>query len=122
MVRRRPAAVIGAFGLSIALIGGPNATIQAQAPVAGARVVVTDLPVLSELPPLPGEGEAPAAEDAEESTDFKFSGVQTVALVLAGAVLVAGAIGLTVVTRRGRVTVAEDRSGPPGPARWLRGR
>lgn len=117
MVRRRPAAVIGALGLSIALIGGPVATAQAQPAAPGARVVVTDLPVLSELPPLPVEGDAPETEEAEKSTDFRFSGVQTVALVLAAAALVAGAMGLAVVTRRSRAADAGDRSRPPGPAR-----
>lgn len=125
MVRRRPAAVIGALGLSIALIGGPVAAAQTpQTPQAqpGTRVVVTDLPVLSELPPLPVEGENSETEDAEKPSDFRFSGVQTVAFVLAAAALVAGAMGLAVVTRRGRAGIAEDRSRPPGPARRRRDR
>ncbi|MDX2357880.1 hypothetical protein [Dietzia sp. PP-33] len=112
MVRRRPAAVIGALCLSIVMVGGPAASAQVTGPGPGARVEVSDLPVLSELPPLPVEGDSPQSEEGADSTSLGISGVQTVALALAGAALVAGALGLAVVTRRGRSVVGEERARP----------
>lgn len=122
MVRRRPAAVIGAvivavivtLCLSIVMIGGPAASAQGSGP--GARIEVTDLPVLSELPPLPVEGDSPDAVDGSDSTSLGISGVQTVALGLAAAALVAGGMGLALVTRRGRAVVAEEQARPSDPA------
>ncbi|AWH94363.1 hypothetical protein [Dietzia psychralcaliphila] len=118
MVRRRPAAVIGAVIVALCLafmvIGGSVAS--AQGPGPGARVEVTDLPVLSELPPLPVEGDSPEAEDGSDSNSLGISGVQTVALGLAAAALVAGGMGLALVTRRGRAVLAEDQARPSGPA------
>lgn len=113
---RRPLTVIGTLCLSIALIGGPAASVQAVGP--GAGVVVSDLPVLSELPPLPADGDSSEAGDVvgDESTDFGMSGVQTVALVLAAAALVAGGMGLAWVTLRGRGQVADEQSRPTDPA------
>ena len=61
MVRRRPAAVIGALCVALAMAGGPAASAEVVGP--GVRPVVTDLPVLSELPPLPTAGQPPEAED-----------------------------------------------------------
>ncbi|MFN3601616.1 MAG: hypothetical protein ACK4UY_09535 [Dietzia sp.] len=116
MVRRRPAAVIGALCLSIMMIGAPAASAQGPGPGPGARVEVSDLPVLSELPPLPVEGDSPEAVDGADSNSLGISGVQTVALGLAAAVLVAGGMGLALVTRRGRVVVAEDQARPSDPA------
>ncbi|AVZ38311.1 MULTISPECIES: hypothetical protein [unclassified Dietzia] len=126
MVRRRPAAVSGAvfiplvvallvaLCLSLAMAGGPVASAQGTG--SGARVEVTDLPVLSELPPLPVEGDSPETEDESDSSPLGISGVQTVALGLAAAVLVAGGMGLAVVTRRGRVVLPEEQAPPTGPA------
>lgn len=122
MVRRRPAAVPGAvvvalfiaLCLSIAMIGGPAASAQGTG--SGARVEVTDLPVLSELPPLPVEGDSPEEGDGTESSSLGISGVQTVALGLAAAVLVAGGMGLALVTRRGRAVLPEDQAAPSDPA------
>ncbi|MBB1029782.1 hypothetical protein G6027_02505 [Dietzia sp. SLG310A2-38A2] len=118
MVRRRPAAVIGAvilaLFLSIGMIGGPAASAQGTG--SGARVEVTDLPVLSELPPLPVEGDSPEEGDGSDSSSLGISGVQTVALGLAAAVLVAGGMGLALVTRRGRAAVPEDQAPPSDPA------
>lgn len=115
MVRRRPATVIGALCLSVALIGGPAASVQAVGP--DVPVVVTDLPVLSHLPPLPAEGASPDADDkVEDSAVFGMSGVQTVALALAAAALVAGGMGLALVTRRGRAEVGDEQSRPADPA------
>ena len=126
MVRRRPAAVPGAvfvglvvalvvaLCLSIAMIGGPAASAQGTG--SGARVEVTDLPVLSELPPLPVEGDSPDAGDGEDESSLGISGVQTVALGLAAAVLVAGGMGLALVTRRGRAVLPENQAPPSDPA------
>ena len=50
MVRRRPLAVIGALCAVIALQGAPAATAQVFEP--GPRVVITDLPALSQLPQI----------------------------------------------------------------------
>ncbi|MCT1515026.1 hypothetical protein [Dietzia cercidiphylli] len=126
MVRRRPAAVSGAvfvglvvalvvaLWLSVAMIGGPAASAQGTG--SGARVEVTDLPVLSELPPLPVEGDSPDAGDGPDSSSLGISGVQTVALGLAAAVLIAGGLGLALVTRRGRAVPPEEQAPPSGPA------
>lgn len=107
MVRRRPAAVIGTLCVALAVVVAPSAPVQAVGP--GARVVVTELPGLSELPPLPGAGETPKQDDDEDSALVGMSGVQTVALALALAVLVAGGAGLALVTRRGRDELPDDR-------------
>lgn len=108
MVRRRPLAVIGALCAVIALQGAPVGMAQGAGP--GSRIVVTDLPQLSELPPLPVEGEDPEPEEQSEPSTFGMSVVQIVALVLALGVLVAGGMGLALVTRRGRGELSE---GPP---------
>lgn len=113
---RRPVTVIGTLCLSVALIGGPAASGQAVAP--GAGVEVSDLPVLSELPPLPVDGDSPEAGELgdDESATFGMSGVQTVALALAAVALVAGGMGLAWVTLRGRWQVADEQSRPADPA------
>ena len=49
MDRRRPLAVIGAFCAVVALQGAPVASAQVVG--AGSRIVVSELPELSELPP-----------------------------------------------------------------------
>lgn len=116
MDRRRPAAVIGALCVSVAVVGGPVASAQPVDPAP--RVVITDLPVLSELPPLPADGNSdPSGEGTQESEDsgLEMSGVQTVALVLAASVLVAGGLGLALVTRRGRGAEPDDHGGRPQP-------
>lgn len=116
MVRRRPATVIGALCLSVALIGGPAVSVQAVAP--GAGVEVSDLPVLSELPPLPANGDSPPVGDVvgDDSAAFGMSGVQTVAWALAAVALVAGGLGLAWVTLRGRGAVADERPRPADTA------
>lgn len=115
MVRRRPLAVIGALCAVIALQGAPAAT--AQVPEPGPRVVITDLPALSQLPPLPAGGEDAAEEKAPDEGTFGMSAVQMVALVLAVGALVAGGTGLALVTRRGRGTPPEEapRRAPTPP-------
>lgn len=119
MVRRRPLAVIAALGAVIALQGAPVAVAQDMG--SGSRMVVTDLPELSELPPLPVEGEDPEPEEQSEPSTFGMSAVQTVALVLALGALVAGGTGLALVTLRGRGEPSEDAprrtEAPPRAAR-----
>ncbi|MCY1659036.1 hypothetical protein OVA21_17890 [Dietzia sp. SL131] len=114
MVRRRPASMIAALCAAVVLAGAPMAS--AQLPGPAGRAVVTDLPVLSELPPLPSRG-APADVDEQEVDDTSgMSGVQIIALTLAGAALVAGGTGLALVTRRGRGDLPGEqpaRTGPP---------
>lgn len=112
MVRRRPASMIAALCATIVLVGVPAAS--AQPPGPGARVV-TELPVLSELPPLPSEGEEEVVDEQEDTDTTGMSGVQTIALALAGAVLVAGATGLALVTRRGRGVLPDEQPPRPGP-------
>lgn len=110
MDRRRPAAVIGAFCASVALLGVPEAVAQPLGPNPAAPL--DELPVLSELPPLPTDGEDSGSSEETDESDFGLggmSGVQTVALGLAGTVLVAGGVGLAVVTRRGK---GEGRQAP----------
>ena len=104
-----------AWCLAVALIGGPAASAQAVGP--GAGVEVSDLPVLSELPPLPADGDSSEAGEAveDDSTSFGMSGVQTVALALAGAALIAGGLGLAWVTLRGRGKVADEQPRPADP-------
>ena len=114
MDRRRPLAVFGALCAVIALQGAPVASAQVVG--SGSRIVVTDLPELSELPPLPVEGQDPASEDRSEPSTFGMSAVQMVALVLAVGALVAGGAGLALVTRRGRSDVPE-RSTRRAPTR-----
>ncbi|TCW23896.1 hypothetical protein [Dietzia cinnamea] len=109
MVSRRPASVVVALSATIALVGVPAAS--AQPPGPAGRVVVTELPVLSELPPLPTKGGQPIVDEPEDTGVFGRSRVQTVALVLAASVLVAGGTGLALVTRRGRGEPLEDQ--PP---------
>ena len=75
MDRRRPLAVIGALCAVIALHGAPVASAQDVGP--GSRIVVSDLPELSELPPLPVEGQDPEPEERSESSPFRMSVVQT---------------------------------------------
>lgn len=114
MVRRRPATVIGALCVALTVVVVPSAPVHAVGP--GARVVVTELPGLTELPPLPTAGEPSDNDDDEvDSTLNGMSVVQTVALALALAVLVAGGVGLAVVTRRGRGDLPDDRLARTGP-------
>lgn len=112
MVRRRPASLIAALCATVLLAGAPAA--PAQPPEPAGRVVVTELPVLSELPPLPAEGDKSDVD--EEDTDASgMSGVQIIALGLAAAALVAGGTGLALVTRRGRGDLPDERSSRTGP-------
>lgn len=113
MVSRRHASVIAALSATIALVGVPAAS--AQAPGPGVREVVTELPVLSELPPLPTRGGQTVVEEPEDDGTFGMSGVQTVALVLAASVLVAGGTGLALVTRRGRGELPGEQAPRTGP-------
>lgn len=115
MDRRRPLAVIGAFCAVVALQGAPVASAQVVG--AGSRIVVSELPELSELPPLPVEGHDPEPAERSEPSTFGMSAVQTVALVLAVAALVAGGMGLALVTRRGRGDLPErsNRHTPTPP-------
>ena len=113
MVSLRPVTVIGALCVTVAVVGAPAATVQAEE--AGPRVVVTDLPVLSELPPLPSGDATDEVEDDAEREPFALSGVQTIALTLAVAALVVGGAGLALVTRRGRSTPADAQSEPTDP-------
>lgn len=105
MERRRPLAVIAALCAVVALHAAPVATAQVAG--AGSRIVVTDLPELSELPPLPVEGVDPESEEKSEPSTFGMSAVQMVALALAVGALVAGGTGLALVTRRGRGDLSE---------------
>ena len=117
MERRRPTAVLGGLCAAFALVTVPAATAPpatAQAFGPDAPLTVDRLPELRELPPLPSDG-VPADGGEEESSDDGSSGVQTAALVLAGTVLVAGGLGLAVVTRRGRTETPADRPGHPTP-------
>lgn len=119
MVRRRSLAVIGALSAVIALQSAPAAT--AQVLDAGPPVIVTQLPLLSELPPLPPAGGTTEVDVPEPAESFEISAVQTVALVLAVGALVAGGTGLALVTRRGRGELPEDPSGRARtPARHAR--
>lgn len=113
MVSLRHATVIGALCVSVALAGAPatNAQMHGTAP----RVLVTDLPVLSELPPLPANGEADEVDEEQDPGPFGLSGVQTIAFALAAAALVAGGAGLALVTRRGRSDPVDGRSEPTDP-------
>lgn len=110
MVRRRSLAVIGALSAVIALQTAPVAT--AQVVDRGPSGIVTELPQLSELPPLPSAG-APVEEEPVPEDTLDMSAVQAVALVLAIGALVAGGTGLALVTRRGR---GEPPEGPSGRA------
>ncbi len=115
MNRRRPATVVSTLCVTAALIGAPVAAAQPAG--SGARITVEELPTLRELPPLPADGVGPeTTEEADESGGGGVSGIQTAALVLAGSVLVVGALGLAVVTGRGRGDEPEDKSDQPGPA------
>lgn len=125
---RRPAAVIGALCVSVAVVGAP---VASAAPGTAPRVEVGDLPVLSELPPLPadagsdGSGESDASDEetgTSDESDLEMSGVQTAALVLAMSVLVAGGLGLALVTRRGLGAEPNDQEGRPGPSAGARPR
>lgn len=113
MVSLRPVTVIGALCVSVAVVGAPAATVHAEE--TGPRVVVTDLPVLSELPPLPSGDPSDEEEDDPEREPFALSGVQTIALTLAAAALVAGGAGLALVTQRGRSIPADEQTEPTGP-------
>lgn len=107
------AVAFGPVGVALAQGAGPWDTEIPQGP--GAEVGVLELPP---LPTVPVEDEhLPAPSDDS-------SGVQTLALGLAGAALVAGAAGLVVVTRRGRGDDSDDESTPreravPDPRRDL---
>ena len=113
MVPRRSASMIAALCATIVWAGAPVAS--AQLLETGARTVVTELPVLSELPPLPAEGEPSVADEKEDPDTSGMSGVQTVALALAAAVLVAGGTGLALVTRRGRGEQPDEPPPQTGP-------
>ena len=63
MVSRRPASVIAALSATVALLGVPAAS--AQPPGPAVREVETELPVLSELPPLPTRGGQTIVEEPE---------------------------------------------------------
>ncbi|UVE94252.1 hypothetical protein [Dietzia sp. B32] len=106
MVRRRPASMFVALCATFVLVGAPVAS--AQFPDPGVRAEVTDLPVLSELPPLPSKGESPHVDEQEDTGSSGMSGVQITALALAAAVLVAGGAGLALVTRRGRGVLPDE--------------
>ena len=122
MLRRRTATVIGALCVSIAVVGAPAASGQypsggtVQGTDTGSQEVITDLPVLSELPPLPSDGDVTEVPVGDGEPTFGMSGVQSAALTLAAVVLVAGAIGLTLVTRRSRAMPPVERPAAPGPA------
>ena len=113
MVRRRSASMIAALCATVVLAGAPMAS--AQLLETGAGAVVTELPVLSELPPLPSEGEPSVVDEKEDPDTSGMSGVQTVALALAAAVLVAGETGLALVTRRGRGDLPDEPPPQTGP-------
>lgn len=113
MVSLRPAYVIGALCVSVALVGAP--AVNAQMDGTGPNVMVTDLPVLSELPPLPAGAETEDVDEARDPDSFGLSGVQTIAFALAAAALVAGGTGLALVTRRGRSDPVDNRSEPTDP-------
>lgn len=118
MDRRRPATVIGALCVVVMVLGGPVPAV-AQAKLApGPRIEVTDLPALSELPPLPASGEPVGSVEEPEFSRDAMSGVQIFALVLAGGVLVAGGFGLALVTRRGRGEHAAGRGERPDPSTY----
>lgn len=106
MVRRRPLAVIGALSAAIALQGAPVASAQVVVG-PGPQVMITELPALSELPPLPGEGEESEEDEAEADSDG-LTAIQMVAFVLAVGALVAGGTGLALVTLRGRGALRGD--------------
>ena len=106
MVRRRPLAVIGALSAAIALQGAPVASAQVVVG-QGPQVMITELPALSELPPLPGEGEESEEDEAEADSDG-LTAIQMVAFVLAVGALVAGGTGLALVTLRGRGALRDD--------------
>lgn len=112
MVRRRPASTIAALCAAVVLVGAP--TSSAQLPGPGTRVV-TELPVLSELPPLPSEGDERVVDEQEDADTTGMSGVQTIALALAAAVLVAGGTGLALVTRRTRGELPDEQPPRTGP-------
>ena len=113
MVRRRPASMIAALCAAVVLAGAPVAS--AQLPGPGGRAVVTDLPVLSELPPLPARGESPDVDEKEVDDASGMSGVQIIALALAASALVAGGTGLALVTRRGRGDLPGEQPARTGP-------
>lgn len=120
MVRRRPASMIAALCAAVVLAGAPVASAQlpgpgAQLPDPGGRAVVTDLPVLSELPPLPSRGESPDVDEQEVDDASGMSGVQIIALALAASALVAGGTGLALVTRRGRGDLPGEQPARTGP-------
>lgn len=121
MDRRRPAVVITALCVSVAVLGGPAPAVSAAQPVVGnPPIEVTDLPVLSELPPLPAQGEPEESAEEGESSSGEITAVQVLALVLAASVLVAGGLGLALVTRRDRSADLDeqlDRPSPTGPTR-----
>lgn len=119
MARRRPLSVIAALCAVVALQAAPAAAQVGVVP--GSHMVITELPELSELPPLPVEDGEPAPDEAGEPAAPGISAVQTVALALAVGALVAGGTGLALVTRRARGEVSDEqpRLAPtsPRPAR-----
>lgn len=106
MYRRRPLVALTTLCVAVAMTGAPVAS--AQPPVAPPGAEVSDLPTLSELPPvselpaLPSDEEDEETEVEDDTSESDRSGVQTAALVLAVGALVAGGLGLALVTRRGR--------------------
>jgi len=96
---------------------GEKVIVEVPVTVVGDAAPEIEYPVLSELPPLPAEGGDESPADETDPSDSTFSGIQTAAFVLAGVVLVAGAAGLTLVTRRGRGEdphAADERPDPHG--------
>ena len=94
------AVVVGVLGDLL----GQEQPLEGQLDGRGALTVARRLEPVEELLVELGlaEGGQPVVDEPEGTGVFGMSGVQTVALVLAASVLVAGGTGLALVTRRGR--------------------